>query len=58
MNMNSEELKELGWNIYTANRKWIARNRHNNRQFTAGTIYALLAKLTDYTRYPQYYDVA
>ena len=58
MNMDSEELKELGWNIYTANRKWIARNRNTNRQFTAGTLYSLLAKLTDYTRHPLYYDVA
>jgi hypothetical protein len=56
--MNSQDFAELGWNIYTANRRWIARNRHNNRQFTAGTLQALLAKLTDYTRHPQYYDVA
>ena len=56
--MNSQDFAELGWNIYTANRRWVARNRHNHRQFTAGTIYALLAKLTDYTRHPQYYDVA
>lgn len=39
--MNSQELAELGWNIYRAN-NWIARHRETGKKITAGTFFTLI----------------
>jgi hypothetical protein len=39
--MNSQELAELGWDIYRIN-NWVARHRDSGRKITAGTFYTLL----------------
>ena len=45
--MNSEELKELGWNIYRCN-NWRARHRETGKLITAGTHCALLSLVNSY----------
>jgi|DEB0MinimDraft_10_1074344.scaffolds.fasta_scaffold11018_2 hypothetical protein len=44
--MNSQELKELGWDIYRVN-NWVARHRETGRKITAGT-FATLLHLVNY----------
>ena len=39
--LNSQELNELGWNIYRVN-NWIARHRETGKKITAGTHLTLL----------------
>lgn len=38
---NSQELNELGWDIYRSN-NWIARHRETGKKITAGTHITLL----------------
>lgn len=47
--MNSQELKELGWNIYRCN-NWIARHRETGKKITAGTFPALLQNVNSYVK--------
>ena len=44
--MNSQELAELGWNIYRVN-NWVARHRETGRKIAAGT-FATLIQLVNY----------
>jgi uncharacterized protein (UPF0303 family) len=44
--MTSQELNELGWNIYRVN-NWVARHRDTGRKISAGT-FATLLQLVQY----------
>ena len=54
MNMNSQELNELGWSIYRSN-VWIARHRETGRKITAGTHVTLLHLLNYEEDMKKYY---
>lgn len=45
--MTSQELKELGWNIYRCN-NWRAEHRETGKKITAGTFDALLKSVNSY----------